>query len=179
MEELVATILADSKSAERESKRRQYYLQISRTLNEYLLRAKNLRDAFRYLPDLAYGNKRIAQDLSNAIAQYNQVVDSMKINQDALVEEVSVNWQKPDLARNLREILRYALLDIHETDIIVFNEMHAKIITIVKGSIKDEQEMEAAKMNIKATVPGRVETLNAKLVQLERNSLAFLDALKP
>ena len=39
MEELVATILADSKSAERESKRRQYYLQISRTLNEYLLRA--------------------------------------------------------------------------------------------------------------------------------------------
>ena len=103
----------------------------------------------------------------------------MKINQDALVEEVSVNWQKPDLARNLREILRYALLDIHDTDILVFNEMHAKIITILKGSIKDEQEMEAAKMNIKATVPGRVETLNAKLVQLERNSLAFLDALKP
>lgn len=179
MEDIVRMIFDDSKASEREANRREFYQQISRALNAFILRAKNLKDGFRYLPDLAYGNKKISEGLSNTVMQYNHVVDSLKIEHEALVEEVSANWQKPELTENLRQLLRYALLDIHETEVLVFNDMLAKITAILNGKITNKSEVEMTKMNIKTTVPGRVETLNAKLIQFERNTLSFLDTLKP
>jgi hypothetical protein len=179
MDDVVRVIFDDSRSAEREANRKRLYPQISSTLNGFILRAKNLKDVFRYLPDLVYGNRKIANDLTTAISLYNRLVDSLKINHDALVEEVSTNWQKPELTENFRQLLRYALLDIHETEVLVFNDMHVKIMAILNGTITNKSEVEMTKMNIKTTVPGRVETLNAKLIQFERNALTFLDALKP
>ena len=179
MGDLVDRIADDSQSAERENNRKTFYLQISRSLNEYILRAENLKDAFRYLPDLVYGNKKIADDLTRAVSQYNQIADSLKINSDVFVEAVSANWQKPEAADNLRQLLRYAMLDIHETEIRVFNDMLAKIIAILNGTMTDKSEVEATKMSIRTSVPGRVETLGAKLIQFERNELDVLDMLKP
>ena len=179
MEELVKTIHDESSATERETNRKRYYVQISKTLNEFILRAKDLKDAFRSLPDVSYGNKRITQDLSNATTPYNEVVESLKINQDALVEEVFANWQKPELAEDFRQLLHYALFEIHDTEVLVFNEIRVKSLAILGGKIKNEDEAEMTKTYIKTTVPGRVETLNAKLLQFERTTLAFLDALKP
>jgi hypothetical protein len=179
MEELVKTMHDESRATEREMNRKKYYVQISKTLNEFILRAKNLKDAFRSLPDVSYGNKRITQDLSNATTPYNEVVESLKINQDALVEEVFANWQKPELAEDFRHLLHYALFEIHDTEILVFNEIRVKSLAILGGKITNEDEAEMTKTYIKTTVPGRVETLNAKLLQFERTAMAFLEALKP
>jgi hypothetical protein len=179
MDDLVRLILDDTMSADREANRKMYYVQISRVLNGFILRAKNLKDAFRYLPDLAYGNRQIARDLTAAVTEYNTVVDSLKINRDALTESVSTNWRKPDLSDSFKQLLQYALLDIHETEILVFNDMLAKILAIVNGKISDTNEAEMTKANIRASVPGRIEILNAKLIQFEHKSTAFLDQLKP
>ncbi|HXG01253.1 MAG TPA: hypothetical protein VNL69_10705 [Bacteroidota bacterium] len=179
MGDLVRMIEDEGKAAERETNRRLYYLRISKTLNEFVLRAKNVKDAFRYLPDLAYGNKNIAEGLRNAVVQYNVAVESLRVNQDALPEEVSANWQNPELAENFRYLLRYALLDIHETEILVFNDMLVKIMAILNGRVASSNDVEMTKAHIKTTVPTRVESVSAKLVKFEQDARSFLDSLKP
>ena len=57
--------------------------------------------------------------------------------------------------------------------------MLAKIDAILNGTMTDKTEVEATKMSIRTSVPGRVETLGAKLIQFERNELDVLDMLKP
>lgn len=179
MEKLVQLIADDNNAGEREANRKKYYVEISKALNEFILRAKNLKDGLRFLPDYAYGNKKIAEDLTTLIRDYNQVVDSLKINNDALVEEVSTNWQKPELTEKFRQLLRYAMLDIHETEILVCNEMVMKAMAVANGKITEEHEVAAIKANIRTSMPSRVESMSAKLSQFERNALAFLDDLKP
>ena len=57
--------------------------------------------------------------------------------------------------------------------------MLVKINAILNGTMTDKAEVEATKMSIRTSVPGRVETLGAKLIQFERNELDVLDMLKP
>lgn len=178
MEKLVQLIADDNNASEREVNRKKYYIQISIALNEFILRAKNLKDGLRFLPDYAYGNKKIAENLTALIGQYNHVVDSLKINNDALVEVVSANWQRPELTEKFRQLLRYALLDIYETEILVCNEMVVKAVAIANGKITDENEVAMIKANIKTSIPSRVESINAKIIQFERNVSAFLEDLK-
>ncbi len=177
MEELVQLIAEDSNSAEREANRKKYYVEISKALNEFVFRAKNLKDGLRFLPE-TFGNKKIANDLTLLINGYNRIVDSLKINNDALVEAVSANWQKPELTQEFRQLLRYALLDIHETEILVCNEMLMKAVAVANGRITDENEVKMIKANIRASIQGRVESINAKLNQFERNAQSILDDLK-
>ncbi len=178
MEELVKLIADDSNAGEREAGRKKYYVEISRALNEFILRAKNLKDGLRFLADLTHGNKKIAENLTLLINQYNQIVDSLKINNNALVEAVSANWQKPELTQRLRQLLRYALLDLHETEILVCNEMIVKAVAVANGKITDDNEVKMIKTTIKTSVPGRVESINAKVTQFERDVLLFLDDIK-
>ena len=179
MEKLVQLIADDSNAGEREANRKKYYVEISKALNEFILRTKNLKDGLRFLPDLAYGNKRIANDLTLLITDYNRILDSLKINNDALVEAVSANWQKPELTDKFRQLLRYAVFEIHETEILVCNEMVMKAVAVANGKITDEHEVTAIKANIRTSMPSRVESINAKIIQFERITLTFLADLKP
>lgn len=178
MGDLIQLISDESNAGAREANRNKYYAGISRTLHEFILRAKNLKDGLRFLPELTLGNKGIAKDLSMFINQYNEIVDSLKINQDVLTEAVSANWQKPELTKTFRELLRYALLDIHETEILANNEMLVKAVAVANGKITDKDDVNAIKANIKVTMPGRVESITAKVTKFERDVLLFLDELK-
>jgi len=179
MDDLVKLVADDNNAGEREANRTKYYLEISKALNEFILRTKNLKDGLRLLPDYAYGNKKIAENLAAIVTQYNQVVDSLKIDNNVLVEAVSANWQKPEITEKFRKSLRYALLDIHETEILICNEMVVKAVAVANGKITDKDEVALIKANIKTSMPGRVEAIGAKINQFERNALAVLDDLKP
>ncbi|MBM2841466.1 MAG: hypothetical protein HW412_1994 [Bacteroidetes bacterium] len=179
MADLVKTIEDDLTATIRETKRKEYFPYISTLLQQYILRAKNLKDSFRLLPALVDRVPNVGKDLERAVLQYNQVFDSIKTHQEMLTTLVTDNWRNPELTKELQNLLRYALLDIHETEILVFNEMSAKIMSIHSGKITDAKEVELTEATIKATVPGRVETLSAKLVQLERMTSILLDDLRP
>ena len=179
MEELVGKIAEDSRAAEREANKKDVYEEVSRTLNEFVLRAKDLKEAFRYLPDLAYGDRRIAQNLDSVVFRYDRIVEYLKINRDTFVQEVSTNWKEGEIQGTFRGLLDYALLDIHQSEILVFNDVNARINAILRGAIKDKDEVNATKVNIKTTVEGRVAALNTKLPVLERRTVDFLDMLKP
>lgn len=179
MADLVKSIEDDLTATIREKNRKEYFLSISTLLQEYILRAKNLKDSFRRLPALVDRVPNVDKDLEHAVLKYNQVFDSIKTHQEMLAAFVTDNWRNPALTKELQDLLRYALLDIHETEILVFNEMSTKIMSIHSGKITDAKEVELTETTIKATVPGRVETLSAKLVQLERMTSILLDDLRP
>ena len=179
MGELVDRIADESQAAGREVDKKKVYEEISTTLNEFVLRAKDLKDAFQYLPDLAYGDKKVAQNLDTVVVRYNRIVEHLKINRDSYVEEIQTDWKASDVSETFQVLLNYALLDIHESEILVFNDVDNRINAILRGSIKDKDEVDATKANIKTTVASRVGELNTKLPVLERRTSDFLDMLKP
>lgn len=179
MEELVTSIASVSNQPDRGDEKRKSFLHISRMLREFFVRAQKLNSVCSYLPELAYGNKRVEEELGVTVIAYNQIHDSLTINQSAIIQDVDAVWHNPELTRETEGILRFALKDIHSNDVFVFNEMFVKVMEINNKRIADKDEVERIRAEIKQTTPKRVEALNTKLQQLDAITNALLAKLKP
>ncbi|MBX2989737.1 MAG: hypothetical protein KF749_01065 [Bacteroidetes bacterium] len=178
MEELVENIAKKPRPPDAESERRKSFLRISRVLREFSVRTQKLNTLCGYLPELAHGNKRVEEELAATVVAYNQMHDSLTINQNAIIEEIEAVWQNQELTLLTEKLLRFALEDIHRNDVFVFNEMFVMVMDINNKRITDRRDVERIRTEIKQTTARRVESLNSKLQLLDDETDALLAKLK-
>jgi hypothetical protein len=179
MEELAAKAAHRPPLPDGRDERRKAYLQVSRMLREFHVRATRLNTLCSYLPELAYGNKRAEEDLAASVIAYNQIHDSLTINQNAFIESVDQVWHSTDITREVENLLRFALDDIHRTDIVAFNQMFVLVMNINNNRVTDKHEVEKIRSEIKRSSADRVSALTAKLELLDASTTTLLNKLKP
>lgn len=102
------------------------YNQISKDLQEYLIRIKDMRDQNKYLQDYYKSNN--FNPYKRASSAYNNSFERIKKNHKSLLEGVNRYWENPALQQRIAQLYNFLLISLHEEKVVPsFNELNREI----------------------------------------------------
>ncbi|HNT51709.1 MAG TPA: hypothetical protein PLM56_11590 [Cyclobacteriaceae bacterium] len=144
---------------------------IASTLTDFINEAKDLKDAFQFLGIQATESRQALAKLSDALEQYNRAFE--KLNKERLTFEkyVSVFWHRDVLTLEFKNVMDYALGDLHSVNILTLNQKLSTINDIVNARIKRAGE---AKRELAKDISEEIPRLDKQLLELERRTNRIL-----
>jgi hypothetical protein len=147
------------------------YPVISSTLTDYINEAKDLKDAYQFLGIQAMESRQALAKLTDALEQYNRAFE--KLNKERLTYEkyVDIFWKRDVLTLEFKNLMDYALGDLHSVNILTLNQKLSTINDIANARIKRASE---AKRELTKDISEEVPRLDKRLQELERRTNRIL-----
>ena len=147
------------------------YPVISSTLTDYINEAKDLKDAYQFLGIQATESRQALAKLTDALEQYNRAFE--KLNKERLTYEkyVDIFWKRDVLTLEFKNLMDYALGDLHSVNILTLNQKISTINDIANARIKRAGE---AKRELAKDISEEVPRLDKRLQELERRTNRIL-----
>lgn len=147
------------------------YPVISSTLTDYINEAKDLKDAYQFLGIQATESRQALGKLTDALEQYNRAFE--KLNKERLTYEkyVDIFWKRDVLTLEFKNLMDYALGDLHSVNILTLNQKLSTINDIANSRIKRAGE---AKRELAKDIEEEVPRLDKRLQELERRTNRIL-----
>lgn len=147
------------------------YPVISSTITDYINEAKDLKDAFQFLGIQATESRQAMAKLTDALEQYNRAFE--KLNKERLTYEkyVAIFWKRDVLTLEFKNLMDYALGDLHSVNILTLNQKLSTINDIANARIKRAGE---AKKELAKDISEEVPRLDKRLQELERRTNRIL-----
>jgi len=147
------------------------YPVISSTLTDYINEAKDLKDAYQMLGIQATESRQALAKLTDALEQYNRAFE--KLNKERLTYEkyVDIFWKREVLTLEFKNLMDYALGDLHSVNILTLNQKISLINDIANARIKRTGE---AKRELAKDISEEVPRLDKRLQELERRTNRIL-----
>jgi hypothetical protein len=144
---------------------------ISSTLTDYINEAKDLKDAYQFLGIQATESRQALAKLTDALEQYNRAFE--KLNKERLTYEkyVDIFWKRDVLTLEFKNLMDYALGDLHSVNILTLNQKLSTINDIANARIKRASE---AKRELSKDISEEVPRLDKRLQELERRTNRIL-----
>jgi hypothetical protein len=144
---------------------------ISSTLTDYINEAKDLKDAYQFLGIQATESRQALAKLTDALEQYNRAFE--KLNKERLTYEkyVDIFWKRDVLTLEFKNLMDYALGDLHSVNILTLNQKLSTINDIANARIKRASE---AKRELTKDISEEVPRLDKRLQELERRTNRIL-----
>ncbi len=152
------------------AERREHYPAIAAALNDYTLRAADVRDAFRLLAELAIRNPGVIHTLDSTLLAYNDAYRTIHNRRPAFEQAVADFWQNERITAELRAVFDYAEGDVHRTHILQLNDSIVTLHELAAGRDRNGAEVSA---DIRRIVDG----LDPRLAELERRTERILQSL--
>ena len=150
------------------------YQIISSTLSDYINEAKDFKDAFDMLGIQATESRGAMSKLSDAMEQYNRAFE--KLNKERLTFEkyVHVLWDREVLSLEFKNLMDYALGDLHSVNILTLNQKISVINDLANSRVKRPGEV---KKELAKDISEEVPRLDKRLQELERRTNRILHEL--
>jgi hypothetical protein len=147
------------------------YPVISSTLTDYINEAKDLKDAYQFLGIQATESRQALAKLTDALEQYNRAFE--KLNKERLTYEKYVDafWERDVLTLEFKNLMDYALGDLHSVNILTLNQKISVINDLVNARIKRAGEV---KRELAKDISEEVPRLDKRLQELERRTNRIL-----
>jgi hypothetical protein len=147
------------------------YPVIASTLTDFINEAKDLKDAYQFLGIQATESRQALAKLTDALEQYNRAFE--KLNKERLTYEkyVDMFWKREVLTLEFKNLMDYALGDLHSVNILTLNEKLSMINDIANARIKRAGE---AKKELAKDIGEEVPRLDKRLQELERRTNRIL-----
>jgi hypothetical protein len=147
------------------------YPVISSTLTDYINEAKDLKDAYQFLGIQATESRQALGKLTDALEQYNRAFE--KLNKERLTYEkyVDIFWKRDVLTLEFKNLMDYALGDLHSVNILTLNQKISTINDLANARIKRPAE---AKRELAKDISEEVPRLDKRLQELERRTNRIL-----
>ncbi len=147
------------------------YPVISSTLTDFINEAKDLKDAYQFLGIQATESRQALAKLTDAVEQYNRAFE--KLNKERLTYEkyVDLFWKRDILTLEFKNLMDYALGDLHSVNILTLNQKLTVINDIANSRIKRAGE---AKKELAKDISEEVPRLDKRLQELERRTNRIL-----
>jgi hypothetical protein len=147
------------------------YPVISSTLTDYINEAKDLKDAYQFLGIQATESRQALAKLTDAMEQYNRAFE--KLNKERLTYEkyVDIFWKRDVLTLEFKNLMDYALGDLHSVNILTLNQKISTINDIANARMKRAGE---AKRELAKDISEEVPRLDKRLQELERRTNRIL-----
>lgn len=154
--------------------RNERYPAIASALANYVLEARDVKDAFRLLAELAVANPEVVQSLDSTILDYNDAFETINNQRLEFEQAVAAYWQNERLTSEFRALMDYALGDVHRSLILRLNESLVGIHQLpqVRGSRRRERAAELSN-----EINRIVEELEPRLFELDRRTERMLQEL--
>jgi hypothetical protein len=143
---------------------------ISNTLANFINEAKDLKDAFQFSALQALESRQALKSLSDAVDQYNLAYE--KLNKERLSYEKLVEnyWKRDVLTLEFKNLLDYALGDVHSVDILTLSQRLQIMNDLYGGRIKGSKKINETKKELTRDITQDVIRLDKRLQELEKRS---------
>ena len=143
------------------------YPEIAKTLTDFINEAKDIKDAFQFLGVQAMESRQALSRLSEAVEEYNRAFE--KLNKERLTYEkyVSSFWKREVLALEFKNVMDYALGDLHSVNILTLNQKLSTINDVANGRVRKPGEV---KKELTKDIGQEVVRLDKQLQELERRA---------
>jgi hypothetical protein len=147
------------------------YPVIASTLTDYINEAKDLKDAYQMLGVQATESRQALAKLTDALEQYNRAFE--KLNKERLTYEkyVDIFWKRDVLTLEFKNLMDYALGDLHSVNILTLNQKISVINDIANARVKRAGD---AKRELAKDIGEEVPRLDKRLQELERRTNRIL-----
>jgi hypothetical protein len=146
------------------------YPEISNTITNYINEAKDLKDAFQFSAAQALESRQALKSLSEAVDQYNLAYE--KLNKERFTYEKYVDsyWKKDILTLEFKNLMDYAIGDLHTVNILTLSEKIRVMNDLYQGRIKGSRKISDTKKELTKDISEEVVKLDKRLQELERRA---------
>ena len=150
-------------AAQRETDRVREFMPISVAIERYVTEANDLQNAFVFMSDQAFRNDSAFAELKQAIREYNGACDTLNNHRAAFEKTVESYWQSEKVSSDLRDLLDYALGEVHSVHILPLNSTIGPISDVHNGKAGKQSQAK-----ITAEIKTAVRELAPRLEELGR-----------
>jgi hypothetical protein len=143
------------------------YSVVSSTLTDYINEAKDLKDAFQFLGIQATESRQALAKLTDALEQYNRAFEKLNKERFTYEKYVDIFWKRDVLTLEFKNLMDYALGDLHGVSILTLNSKLSTINDIANARIKRAGD---AKRELAKDISEEVPRLDKRLQELERRT---------
>ena len=152
-----------------------YFPEITKALNNYVVQAANVQNAFKYTAEFAFNNPNALQKLVQAITDYNPCFEKLNENYSNYSKQLKQNWQSDTLINSFNSLADYILNDFHKQNILPFNDIKNNINKYFLGELPGNKNDNKTK--IQNDITSALPSLSAKLAVVETKVNLFMNLL--
>lgn len=176
----------DSKSIEEstlktnslEDKKSFLYADISSSVGNFLITAKDLVSAFRKAtPSIFIDDQLTLRNMSNAILKYNDAFNKLNNERMGYEKQVMQYWNNEALTTDVRYMFDYALGELHTVNVLELNSSLNTINDISLGKISGRKNQKEAKDRLFSDIFQNTSQLEKRIQELERRANRILYTL--
>lgn len=176
----------DSKSIEEstaktnslEDKKSFLYADISSSVGNFLITAKDLVSAFRKAtPSIFIDDQLTLRNMSNAILKYNDAFNKLNNERMGYEKQVMQYWNNEALTTDIRYMFDYALGELHTVNVLELNSSLNTINDIGLGKISGRKNQKEAKDRLFSDIFQNTSQLEKRIQELERRANRILYTL--
>lgn len=158
-------------------KRTQFYSEISTSLIHYINEAKDIKDAFKFVSKHAFEDPQALFLLTDAVNNYNEAFEQLNKAHKGYEMTIGDLWQSEAKTAETRELLNYALGELHSANIFVLNLKLRDINDYFQGNIKKSEKRQIKERILKEIEVTELQ-LDRRLNELDKRTQIFLTNLK-
>ena len=162
---------------QRELARAGEYPRIAAALEDYLIRLHNVEIAFRIILQFAFTSDSAFAELKTSIRRYNEAFEGLKQGRTGFEQRVARYWGSERLVGELRNVLDYALGEIHEIHVLPLNDVLPDITAVSKRQVSG-QAAEQKREQVTRRVAETLRALQPRIQELDRRKSRLLSELQ-
>lgn len=150
-----------------------YLPEINTTLNDFVVKAIDLKTAFKYVADYAFDNAKALERLTTAINNYNISFQALSNQHMNYARRIGEYWQSDTLQQAFGKLASLALDSVHKQLIYPMQETVSQIREYFYANKKSEQ----LKNSIQQSISRTVQQLEVVLPKLDADARQLTQAL--
>ncbi len=167
-----------SKTNSLEDKKSFLYADISSSVGNFLITAKDLVSAFRKAtPSIFIDDQLTLRNMSNAILKYNDAFNKLNNERMGYEKQVMQYWNNEALTTDIRYMFDYALGELHTVNVLELNSSLNTINDISLGKISGRKNQKEAKDRLFSDIFQNTSQLEKRIQELERRANRILYTL--
>ena len=167
-----------SKTNSLEDKKSFLYADISSSVGNFLITAKDLVSAFRKAtPSIFIDDQLTLRNMTNAILKYNDAFNKLNNERMGYEKQVMQYWNNEALTTDIRYMFDYALGELHTVNVLELNSSLNTINDISLGKISGRKNQKEAKDRLFSDIFQNTSQLEKRIQELERRANRILYTL--
>lgn len=104
----------------------------------FVNKALDLKSAFQFVGDTAFHSEEDERELTDAVVAYNALFEDLYARGEEQMHRVLLHVPE-EIGDELRELLLFALEDLHRAGVFQLNEVRVRINRVRRGDVPDDQ----------------------------------------
>jgi hypothetical protein len=160
-----------------EERKTALYAEMSGTLGDFIIKAKDLVDAFKKVGANIYEDNLSLRKLTDAVINYNVAFTRLNTDRMSYEKNVLTYWGNEALYNDVRYLFDYALGELHTINVLELNGSLNTINDINLGKISGRKNEREAKDKVMASIVQNTGQLEKRVQELERRANRILYTL--